>query len=203
MPNLNAEEIKKLKKGELIGLIALIFAGVACAGFILVFVIATALRDGDMRLYGSCICLPVIGVFSLVAAICNLKYGKALDRIINNYIRDVFIENAALMHPERDSLTYFVSYEGCKFFVKANNFKEKIVLDFSAFGKFSASRKAGIFSAILERLGATYCRLYERGGKYRSVSYTVIKNGKQGKLIPVIENGTPDKRIYKNYRKSK
>ena len=137
----------------------------------------------------------------MISAICNLKYGRTLDRIIKNYVQEVFIENAALMHPERDNLTYYISNEGNGFFVKTNNFKELITFDFSAFGKLSLTRKATITTAIIDRLGATFCRLMERGGKYKTVSYCAVKDGKQGKTVNIIENGTPDKKIYKNYLK--
>lgn len=203
MPNLNTEEIKKLKKGELCGLIAAVFAGIACVALIVLFAVAIARADSDLRLYACGICIPVIGICSLITAICNLKYGKSLDGIIKNYVRDVFVENAALMHPERDSLTYYISNDGNEFFVKANNFKEQVNFDFSAFGKLSLARKSSVLTAIVERLDATFCRLMERGGKYKWVSYCAIKDGKQGKTISIIENGTPDKKAYKNYLKQK
>ncbi|MDE7082902.1 MAG: hypothetical protein K2O89_04275 [Clostridia bacterium] len=202
MPNLNTEEIKKLKKGELWGLIALICAGIVCVALFVVFAVAIALSDNGLRIYGSLLCIP-LGVFTAVAAVCNLKYGKALDRIIKNYVRDVFIENVALMHPERDSLTYFISNDGWIFSVRTNNFKEQIIFDFSAFGRLSLIRKASITTAIIEKLGSTFCRLIERGGKYKSVAYSVFKNGKQGKTVYIIENGAPDKKAYKIYRKQK
>ena len=200
MANINTEEVKKLKKGELCGLLAAIGAGIACVAFIVLFAVAIALSDNDLRTYSSLLSLPV-GVFALISAICNLKYGRALDRLIKNYVQEVFIENAELMHPERDSLTYYISNEGWEFFVKTNNFKEVISFDFSAFGKLSTVRKAAISTAIVERLGATFCRLIERGGKYKTVSYAIIKDGKQGNTINIIENGTPEKRAYKNYLK--
>lgn len=203
MPNLNIEEIKKLKKGELCGLIFAVIAGIACVALVVLFAIAIARSDSDLRLCACGVCIPVISVCSIIIAICNLKYGKALDKLIKTYVQEVFIENAALMHPERDSLTYYLSNEGNDFFVKANNFKELITFDFSAFGKLSFTRKAAISTAIIERLGATYCRLMERGGKYKWVSYCVIKDGKQGKSVSIIENGTPDKKIYKNYLKQR
>ena len=201
MANLNTEEIKKLKKGELGGLIAAVFAGIACVALIVLFAIAIARSDSNMRIYASGICLPITSVCSIIIAICNLKYGRALDRIIKTYIQEVLIENAALMHPERDSITYYISNDGNEFFVKTNNFKEVITFDFSAFGKLSFTRKATITAAIIDRLGATFCRLSERGGNYKNVSYCAVKDGKQGKTVHIIENGTPDKKIYKNYLK--
>ncbi len=200
MPNLNTEEIKKLKKGELWGLIALSFAGISCVAAIVFFALAIARPDDGFRIYGSILCAP-LSIFAAVAAVCNLKYGRAIDKIIKNYVRDVFIENAALMHPERDSLTYYISNDGWEFSIKANNFKERIIFDFSAFGKLSAIRKSSITTTIIERLEWSYCRLYERGGTYKTVSYAVIKSGKQGKTFNIIENGTPDKKAYKDYKK--
>ena len=200
MPNLNTEEIKKLKKGELWGLIALSFAGISCVAAIVFFVFAIARPDDGFRIYGSILCAP-LSIFAAVAAVCNLKYGRAIDKIIKNYVRDVFIENAALMHPERDSLTYYISNDGWEFSIKANNFKERIIFDFSAFGKLSAIRKSSVTTTIIERLEWSYCRLYERGGTYKTVSYAVIKSGKQGKTFNIIENGTPDKKAYKDYKK--
>ena len=201
MPNLNTEEIKKLKKGELGGVISAVFGGIACVALIVLFSIAIARSDSDLRFITVSICIPVISVCSIIIAICNHKYGQPLDRITKNYVQEVFIENAALMHPERDSITYYISNEGNRFFVKTNNFKEVITFDFSAFGKLSLTRKATITTAIVNRLGATFCRLMERGGKYKNVSYCAVKDGKQGKTINIIENGTPDKKIYKNYLK--
>lgn len=202
MPNLNTEEIKKLKKGELAGFIAAGLAGAVLVALGVLLIIAVVREDGDLRLCAMLLCLPV-GVFSLVAAICNLKYGRAIDRIIKNYVRDVFLENAALMHPERDSLTYYISNDGREFSIKANNFKERIIFDFSAFGKLSLVRRSSIMTAIIERLEWTYCRLYERGGTYKSVSYAAIKDGKQGKTFNIIENGEPDKKAYKDYKKQR
>ena len=203
MANINTEEIKKLKKGELCGLIATVCAGISCAALIVLFAVAIALSDTDLRIYSLGVCAPILGVSTLFAAICNLKYGRALDRIVKNYVQDVFIENAALMHPERDSLTYYITNNGKEVLVKVNNFKEVITFDFSAFGRLSLTRKAEISNAIVERLGATFCRVLERGGNYKSVSYCAIKDGKQGKTISIIENGVPDKKAYKNYLKNK
>ena len=200
MPNLNTEEIKKLKKGELWGLIALSFAGISCVAAIVFFALAIARPDDGFRIYGSILCAP-LSIFAAVAAVCNLKYGRAIDKIIKNYVRDVFIENAALMHPERDSLTYYISNDGWEFSIKANNFKERIIFDFSAFGKLSAIRKSSVTTTIIERLEWSYCRLYERGGTYKTVSYAVLKSRKQGKTFNLIENGTPDKKAYKDYKK--
>lgn len=200
MANLNTEEIKKLKKGELGALIPCVFAAIVGVALIVLFAVAIALSDTDLRTYAQLLCLPM-GVLTIISAVFNLKYSKALDRIIKNYVQEVFIENATLMHPERDTITYYISNEGSEFFVKTNNFKEVITFDFSAFGKLSLTRKAAISTAIVDRLGATFCRLIERGGQYGTVSYCIVKDGKQSKNINIIENGAPDKRAYKSYLK--
>lgn len=201
MADLNTEEIKKLKAREKIGVIALVGCVAVCACFIAIYIFAS-IKDLPGLKLAYLIWSPIaLAILAGIAAFYNLKYGKRIDRIIRNYVRDVFIENAALMHPERDSLTYYISSEGGQYFVKANNFKERIIFDFSAFGKLSLARKATITTAIVDRLGITFCRLMERGGKYDSVSYRVIKDGKQGKIIAIIENGAPDKKAYKSYLK--
>ena len=201
MATINTEEVKKFKAREKIGVIALIGCVVVCACFIAVFIFASVKDLPDLKL-AYLIWSPIaLAILAGIAAFYNLKYGRAIDRMIKNYVQEVFIENAALMHPERDNITYYISNEGTQFFVKTNNFKEVITFDFSAFGKLSLARKATITAAIIDRLGATFCRLMERGGKYKTVSYCAIKDGKQGKTINIIENGTPDKKIYKNYLK--
>ena len=201
MATINTEEVKKFKAREKIGVIALIGCVVVCACFIAVFIFASVKDLPDLKL-AYLIWSPIaLAILAGIAAFYNLKYGRAIDRIIKNYVQEILIENAALMHPERDNIIYYISNESNEFFVKTNNFKELITFDFSAFGKLSLARKATITAAIIDRLGATFCRLMERGGKYKTVSYCAIKDGNQGKTINIIENGTPDKKIYKNYLK--
>lgn len=195
----DSEEIQKLKNGERLGIAALIFCGAVCVYFIICFAVAQTLDDYALRL-STLICAPVLLAAGVaVAAFCNLKFGRATDNIIEETVREALIENAALLHPERESLTYYISDDGCKFSVKANNFKEVVDMDFSAFGKLSLSRRAAITSAIADRLSLTFLRLLSRGNRYRSVAYCVRKNGKNGKTISIIEDGTPDKRAYKKF----
>lgn len=203
MANLNAEEIKNLKHKELYGTLALAFCGVVCAYFIICFTIAQVYDNYTLRLTTLIIAPALLLLGASASAFCNVKFGAKLDKLIKNYVQDVFIENASLMHPERDSLTYYLSYDGSTAKIKVNNFKEHIIFDFSALGKLSAIRRAGITTAIIERIDATFCRLYERGAKYSSITYCVIKNGKKSKTVTVIENGVPDKKAYKNYLKTK
>lgn len=203
MANLNKEEIKSLKRKELYGTVALAFCGAVCAYFIICFTIAQVHDNYVLRLTTLIIAPVLLLIGAGFSAFINVKFGGKLDRLIKTYVRDVFIENASLMRPERDSLTYTLSYDGCLAEIKVNNFKEKIIFDFSALGKLSAVRRAGITTAIIERLEATFCRLAERGGKYSSVTYCVIKSGSKAKSVSVIENGVPDKKAYKNYLKTK
>ena len=203
MTNLNEQEIKKLKTGELTGIIAVIGCAAVCACFIAVYTFASVKNLQNLKL-AFLIWSPIaLVILAGVAAFFNLKYGKAMDRLIKDYVRDIFVENAALMHPERSELTYNVDFEGTTAYVKANNFKERITFDFSAFKKLSATRRANITVSIIERLETTFCRLAERGGKYTSVSYIINKNGSSGKPAYIIENGAPDKKAYKNYLKNR
>ena len=105
MPNLNMEEIKKLKQGELIGLIALIGCAVVCVAFVCTFTVASVKGLAELKL-AFLIWSPIaVAILAGVAAFFNLKYGKALDRLTKDYIQSVFVEDAELMRPERDSLT--------------------------------------------------------------------------------------------------
>lgn len=203
MPNLNTEEIKKLKKGELWGLIALSFAGISCVAAIVFFALAIARPDDGFRIYGSILCAP-LSIFAAVAAVCNLKYGRAIDKIIKNYVRDVFIENAALMHPERDSLTFYMLAESNSAEIRVNSYKEKIIFDFLPFGRLSAMRRSFIAAEIVDRLSRTFVKLtVERGAKYKSVAYVAASGRKKGRQINIIVNGEPEKRALKNYLKSR
>lgn len=202
MEELNAEKIKKLKRGEAVGTAAVVICGVITAAFIVCFTIAEVMKI-SLLLMISEILLPILLVAAAgVAAYCNLKFGRELERVIKNRVKDVLIENAALMHPERNVLTFGVSVNQTYAEIKVNNFKETIRFDFSAFGKLSAVKKSAVAEAIAERLNITFCRLYERGVSYNTVSYFSINGNKQSKASYIIENGQPDKRAYKTYLKS-
>ena len=202
MEELNAEKIKKLKRREAVGTAATVVCGVITAAFIVCFTIAQV-KDIYLLRMLSVILLPALLVASAaVAAYCNLKFGKELDRVIKNHVKNVLIENAALMHPERNVLTFGVSVNDTFAEIKVNNFKETVRFDFSAFGKLSMSRKSAVAEAIAERLNISFCRLYERGANYNSVSYFSANVNKQGKVNYIIENGQPDKRAYKTYLKA-
>lgn len=203
MAVLNANEIQKNKKGEAVGVAAACFCGAILAYFIICFTVAQVYDLYVLRL-STLIIAPVLMAAGVsVSAFCNLKYGGRTEKLVKEYIREVFVENASLMRPDRSSLTYYFSFDKTSVNVKINNFKETITFDFSAFGKLTAVRKASLSSAFTALLDSTFCRLYERGAAYTSVSYTVRTKNKQGKLVYIIENGTPDKKAYKNYLKNK
>lgn len=203
MATLNAEEIKKLKRGELIGHI---FAGVSAAAliyFAVCFTIAQVMDLPALR-FSTLICAPIILALSAaVSAYCNLKFGGQIDKLTEAYVQEVFVENAALMHPEKEILNFYFSYEGNSVISKVNKFKEEIIFDFSAFGKLSAARRSQISSTIVTRLCNTFLRLYERGAKYKTVSYAVRAGGKEGKSVYIILDGEPDKKAYRAYLKTK
>lgn len=197
----DVNEIKKLRRGELVGIAALVFCGLVCAYFIICFSVAQALDLYALRL-STLIAAPVLLAAGVgVAAFCNIKFGGAIEKIIADHVQSVFIDNAALMHPERDSLTYYISPvtpDGA-LNIKTNNFKETINFDFSAFGKLSPARKSGINSAVVDRLCTTFMRLYARGRQYGSVAYRVEKGAKSGRTVYIIENGEPDSKAYKKF----
>lgn len=204
MADINTEEIKKLKTGELIGTIATVFCGIALAYFIIGFSVGTALNIPALRL-STLISAPLLMAAGAgVAAFCNIKFGGALDKLLKDYIRNVFIENAALMHPERDSLTFYMLAERSSAEIKVNNYKEKIVFDFSPFGALSPVRRSFIANAIVDKLSQTFVKLaVERGAKYKAVAYVAASGRKKGRQINIIVNGEPEKRALRNYLKNR
>lgn len=202
MEELDAQKIKKLKYGEGIGTAATIVCGVVSAAFAVCFAIAQVKDIHSLRMI-SLILFPILLIVSAgVAAYCNLRFGRKLEDIIKNHVKEVLIENAALMHPDKNILSFGVSAYQTYAEIKVNNFKETIKFDFSAFKKLSVFRKSTVTSAIAERLNITFCRLYDRGVSYNSVSYFLSAEGKKKKEVYIIENGQPDKRAYKTYLKA-
>lgn len=201
----DAQRIKKLKTGERLGVVATVFCGAVLVYGIVMFVLSLTRDDALLQtvLWSTAPALLVLGVAA--AAFCNLKFGGELDRITEDFVRDTFIENAALMHPERSSLSFFIEIKDSTAEISVNGYKEMIIFDFSDFGKLSLFRKMTISKAITDRLTCTFCRLYERGATYKSVDYRekVSAKKKTGKLIPVIIDGVPEKKSYKYYLKNK
>lgn len=205
MAELDRQKIKKLKRGELVGTIATVFCGLVLAYFTVLFSISIAQSDQPLQtlVWATAPALMIVGI--AVSAFCNLKYGVAIDREIDRYVMQVFVDNAAAMHPERTSLSFFIALNGNAVELTVNGYKEKIVFDFSAFGKLSLARKATVLNVISGRLNSTFCRLYERGVHFTSVDYRE-KSGtrrKSGRTVPVIVDGVPDKTAMKLYRKNR
>ena len=204
MANLNGD-IKKWKRGELCGTIATIFCGIVLIYFAICFPLASVKELEGLQLVTEITAPILIAAGAGIAAFCNLKYGKLLERAIRQYVLDVFVENAAAMHPERNSLSFYISVQDSDIELTVNGYKEKIVFDFSAFGKLSLTRKAAVLTEIENRLCITFCRLYERGSDYSEVSYSEREGTrrKSGKPVNIILNGVPDKKAFKNYLKNK
>lgn len=204
MARLDAEKIKKLRRGERIGNLATGFCAVVLIYFIVCFTVARVYGDNTLEL-ATLISAPVLMAAGIAAsAYCALRYGNRLNAEIRSYIRDTMIENAALMHPERNSLSFYISIDDTKTYLQVNGYKEKITFDFSALGKLSVLRKAEILTETENRLCATFCRLYDRGAEYVSVGYSEREGTrkKSGKTVYIIENGKPDIKSYKIYLKN-
>lgn len=199
MAGLDSVQVGKLKRGELCGRVAAVVCGAALLYFIVCFSVAQALDLAVLRLV-ALISAPVIMAASAgVSAYCNLKFGAKIDKLIGDYVRDVLVENASLMHPEKTSLCFLISVGERGAEVAVNNFKEKIIFDFSAFGNLSAVRRSQIFGAISAKLSDAFLRMYERGVKLSDVSYRSATSKKSATAY-IIEGGAPDKKAYRAYK---
>ncbi len=201
---IDGERLKKLLKGERTGNIAI----GACAILLIYFAAGFAVGkfcDIYALKLSTLIIAPVLSVIAAgVAAYCNVKFGGEIDKVINGYVRDIFIENAKLMHPEKDSLTFYCRLYDDSAEISVNNYKEKILFDFSAFKKLSPLRKSTVAAAITTRLCVTFLKLnLQRGAKYSSVSYTARADKSGGKRAYIINGGKPDKKALKIYYKNK
>lgn len=204
MANLNGD-IKKWKRGETAGFAATVFCGVVLVAFVICYPLSLAQGLKTLQL-ATLIAAPVLLVLGAgIAAFCNLRFGGALEKAIRQYVLDVFVENAGLMHPERNSLSFYVSVRENAIELTVNGYKEKIIFDFSALGKLSLMRKASVLAEIENRLCVTFCRLYERGSKYSDVGYAEREGTrrKSGKTVFIIKDGAPDKNAFKSYLKNK
>lgn len=211
MTQLDGQKIKKLKKGEIIGTVATVFCGVAFVYFVVLFALSWVLKEDlyglsellSTIMWSTAPALIAIGIG--VAAFCNIKFGREIERQISKYVVQVFVENATLMHPEKDSLFFRINMCKNSVEITVNTHKEKIIFDFSAFKRLSATRQITVFKIISDTLATTFCRLFERGYSFKSVEYrqTVDSKNKTGKLIKIISDGAPDKKIMKNYYKNK
>ena len=199
---LDEDKVKRVKLGDLIGCICLAVAAAGVLFFAVCYPIAKA-QSLDVLLNLSYILAPVLIILGATgAAICNLKFGAENDRLIHKYVLDICLEKPEVMHPERDSLTFYIELEDCKFLMHTNGYNDGLTFDFSAFKKLGPMRKSEIATEICNRLVISFCRLYKHGSQYRDVSY-VLKNGSKEKSVPIIVNGEPDPKAYKIYLKTK
>lgn len=203
MAQLDNQKLKKLLRGEIVGALATYFCGVIFIYFVVLFALSWARGDKQLEILMWATAPALMAIGLAVAAFCNVRYGRAIERLINKYVVQVFVENAALMHPEKDSLTFYLSLSGKTVEVTVNGYKEKIIFDFSVFKRLSAMRKLTVLKIVADRLAATFCRLYERGGTYKWVEYRRVDKNNSGKTVKIIANGVPDKRIMKNYLKNR
>lgn len=205
MAEINSEKLKKYKHGELFGNIALAFCGVVLVYFAVCFSIARVqeIKPLEIAALVSAPLLMLAGV--AVAAFCNLKYGAAINSLIKSYVLETCVENAALLHPEKQNLTFNLSLDGSSVILQTEgaNRKERIIFDFSIFGRVGFSRKVTFLNEIENRLIITFCRLYDRGSRYNDVCFTerADTRRKSGKPVYIIKGGTPDKNSYKLYLK--
>lgn len=200
---MDAKKLKKLKFGERVGVAATIACFVVTAAFIALFSVALATKNDTLKIL-SVTLLPALLLISVaVSAVCNLKFTAKKEEIIGSYVRDVLIQNAAALHPERDSLTFYILVSSDRAELKANGYKEKVIFDLSPLGKLTAAGKSGVATILSRTLANTFCRLYERGASYKSVEYVLMSENKQRKPVPVIVGGAPDKKSYKEYLKGK
>ena len=202
---MDGKTIGKLKKGEALGLAATIFCAVAAAYFIVCYTVARTQEIYALELTALISAPVLIVVGAAVAAFCNFKFGNAIDKIIKDYVRDVCIENAALFHPERNSLSFYINVDGTAINLQVNGYKDKIVFDFACFKKLSLTRKVFALTAIENRISATFCKLWERGAKYTEVCFAEREGTrrKSGKTVYIIKDGAPDPKVYKTYLKNK
>ena len=198
-------DIKKWKLGETLGTCATVFCGIVLVYFAVGFTVAQVLEIEALKI-AVLISAPALLATGIAAsAFCSLKFGGAIDKAIKNYVLDVCVENAALMHPERNSLSFYISINESAAEMQVNGYKEKIVFDFAELGKLSVMRKVNILTEIENRLCVTFCRLYDRGANYTDVGYAegAGTRRKSGKTVFIIKDGKPDVKAYKQYLKNK
>lgn len=203
MIKLDEMKIADIKRGELFGLFFLLIAAAGVIFFAVCYPVARVKDLSSLLLLSYILSPALIALGAAGAAYCNFRFGGSADRLIRQYIIDVCLENPKAMHPERDSLTFYIELDGCVFSMHANGYKESLEFDFSAFKKLTPVRRAAIANEICNRLTVSFCRLYERGAKYNDVNYSVKYGSKKSKVVPVITNGVPDKKSFKVYLKNK
>ena len=201
---MNEEEIKKFKKllvGERAGIALNAFCGTLLILSVNLFSVDAATDNADLKIAALSVC-PVTMALAIGAFVNGyFTFGKAKDRFLKEMVRDIFIENAATLRPDRSSLTYYVTIENNKAYIKTNDYKELVTFDFTPLGKNAVSRPE-IAALITHTLTVTFCRLYDRGAKYTDVNYRIVLKEKTKKPVTLIADGKPDKTAYKYYLKN-
>lgn len=203
MTKLDEMKIAEIKRGELFGLLCLSVAVAGVIFFAVCYPIARVKDLSDLLLLSYIFAPVLIAAGAAGAAYCNVKYGGSADRLIRQYVIDICLENPQALHPERDSLTFYIELDDCVFSMHANGYKESLEFDFSAFKKLNPARRAAISTEICNRLIISFCRLFERGAKYTDVNYSLKYGSKKSKTVPIIADGVPDKKSFKIYLKNK
>lgn len=197
MATLNSD-IRKFKKLEFISVLLYIF----CAGVTLFFVIAylCARRYDVKTLQLICLILcPVlctIGTFA--SAILSYAVMSKFTKEIKRFVLEVFVENAHLMHPDKKSLSFDISFNDAIVEIGVNGYKEKIIFDLSPLKKLSFTQKRIILSEIQTMLIVAFCRLVDGGSTYADVDYAINK-----RKVKIITGGLADKRAYRVYLKNR
>jgi hypothetical protein len=203
MQEFDEKKLKKLRFGELCGNIATGICAAVLVIFIVCFSVARSQNLKTLELVSE-IVAPILMVAGIVvSAYCNIVFSGKIDKLVGEYVKDTCITNAALFHPERDSLSFIVSFSDLNAYIQVNGYKDKIEFDFTPFKKISLSRKLQIVNEIENKICDTFCKLYDRGVKYSSISYQENdpKRKKTGKVVYIIKEGTPDVKAYKSYLK--
>lgn len=201
---MNEEEIKKFRSlltGERAGIALNAFCCTVFVIAIILFSVGATAGNAQLKIIALSICPVIMAVAIGSSAYCYFKYGRAKDAFLKNKVRDIFVENAASLHPDRNSLTYYITIEKDKAYVKANDFKERVIFDFSPLGKHAVNR-SDIAGLLTHTLTVTFCRLYDRGAKYSDVSYRIYLKEKTKNPVAIIADGKPDKAAYKYYLKN-
>ena len=204
MAQFDLEKLKKYQRGERVGTVALFFCAAVFFAFAALLIVARARESAVLNVVAWAAAPPLLVAGAAVAAYCNLKFGCGITAMIKKYVTETLIENAHALRPEKTSLSFEIGADETSVQISVNGGKERIVFDFSPFGKFTLSRRAAAMSAVADKLNSTFIKLYERGSAYSSVEYRII-NGKKkaGKPVPVIVDGKPDLRAFKACLKSK
>lgn len=201
---MNEEEIKKFKRllvGERAGIALNAFCGAVFVLAIILFSVGAATGNADLKIAALSVCPVTMALAIASSAYCYFKFGKTKDKFLKDKVRDIFIENAAALRPDRNSLTYYITIEQDKAYVRTNDFKERVIFDFSPLGKRAVNR-SDIAGLLTHTLTVAFCRLYDKGARYSDVSYRIYLKEKTKNPVAIIADGKPDKTAYKYYLKN-